>query len=68
MAKLMSAQHEVLTVVEVAARLRISRNHCYALIAAGELPVLRLGRKIVIPAAQFERLLAGSVVGTLEPD
>jgi excisionase family DNA binding protein len=50
---------DVMTVAELAGRLGISRNHAYALIAAGEVPVLRLGRKIVIPMARFEQWLAG---------
>jgi excisionase family DNA binding protein len=57
---------DVMTVAEVADRLGISRNHAYALCAAGELPVLRLGHKIVIPIGRFEQWLAGGGVATPE--
>ena len=59
---------DVMTVAELADRLGISRNHAYARIAAGELPVLRLGRKIVIPIARFEQWLAGGGVATADHD
>ena len=40
--------HEFLTVPEVAALLRISRNHAYELVAQGALPSIRLGKRIRI--------------------
>lgn len=49
----------VLTVTEVAAALGISRAHAYELVAQGELPSLRLGRRIVVPRQALERLLGG---------
>ena len=39
----------VLTVAEAAGRLGISSDLAYDLVARGELPSLRLGRRIVIP-------------------
>lgn len=47
----------VLSVTEVAAALGISRTHAYELVARGELPSLRLGRRIVVPRRGLERLL-----------
>jgi excisionase family DNA binding protein len=47
----------VITVVEAAALLGISRNTAYSLIANDQLPHLRLGRRIVIPRHALERLL-----------
>lgn len=51
-----------LTVEEVAALLGISRALGYELVARGELPSLRLGRRIVVPRRALERLVdeAGS--------
>lgn len=49
----------VLTVTEVAAALGISRAHAYELVARGELPSLRLGRRIVVPHLELDRLLNG---------
>ena len=39
-----------LSVCEAARTLGISKSHLYDLIAGGEIPAIRLGRRIVIPA------------------
>jgi excisionase family DNA binding protein len=52
-----------ISVSEAARVLRISRNLAYELVARGEIPALRLGRRIVIPRAQLDRLLAGPPAG-----
>ena len=51
----------VLSVTEAAAALGISRTHAYELVARGELPSLRLGRRIVVPRRGLERLLDAGV-------
>jgi excisionase family DNA binding protein len=48
-----------LTVEETAKLLGISRNTAYSLVAQGTIPSLRLGKRLVIPRMQLERLLAG---------
>jgi len=48
------------SVTEAARLLGISRTKAYECIRTGELPALRLGRRIVVPAARLERLLDGS--------
>lgn len=40
-------------------RLGIGRTKGYELIRTGELPALRFGRRVVIPRAALERMLAG---------
>ena len=47
----------VLTVDEAAYLLNISRGLAYELVARGELPAIRLGRRIVIPRVAMEDLL-----------
>jgi excisionase family DNA binding protein len=47
---------------EAAKILGLSRNAAYAAVAAGQLPAIRLGRRIVIPRAVLERMLAGQQV------
>ena len=47
----------VLTVDEVAYLLNISRGLAYELVARGELPAIKLGRRIVIPRVTKEELL-----------
>ena len=54
----------VLTVTEAAAALGISRAHAYELVARGELPSLRLGRRIVVPRRGLQRLIDGDTDGT----
>jgi len=54
----------VLTVTEVAVALGISRTHDYELVARGELPSLRLGRRIVVPRRSLERLVDGDADGS----
>lgn len=48
-----------LTVTEAAKLLGISRNLCYEAVARGEIPVVRVGKRILIPKVVFERLLIG---------
>ncbi len=47
----------VLTVVEVAKILRIGRISAYQAIERGDLPSIRIGRRILIPRTAFEQLL-----------
>jgi excisionase family DNA binding protein len=58
----------VLTVTEVAAALGISRAHAYELIARGELASVRLGRRIVVPRQELERIVGGDADGCLGAD
>jgi excisionase family DNA binding protein len=46
-----------LTVPEVAARLGLSRNGAYDAVAAGHIPSIRIGRRLLVPRAALERLL-----------
>jgi excisionase family DNA binding protein len=49
-----------LTVEEAAALLGISRTLAYELIARGDLPCVRLGRRIVISRRALVRMVDGS--------
>ena len=51
------ARRATLTVPEAAALCGISVNAAYRAVAVGELPSLRLGRRIVVPTAALMRLL-----------
>jgi excisionase family DNA binding protein len=48
----------VFSVEQAAARLGISRAFAYQLVARGELPALRLGRRIVVPRHVLDELVA----------
>lgn len=49
-----------ITVMEAARRLGISRNTAYDAARAGQLPHLKIGKRILILAAPFERLLTSA--------
>src|SRR5437867_32493 len=51
---------DVLTIPEAARRLRVGRNSAYEAAQRGELPVLRIGRRLLVPRVALERLLAGN--------
>lgn len=47
------------TVDEAARLLGVSRGSAYEAARRGELPVIRLGRRLVVPRARLEDLLGG---------
>lgn len=49
----------VLTIVEAAKILGLSRPTAYKLAKSGELPTIKLGRKVVVSKVQLNRLLSG---------
>ena len=51
-------QPDVLTPVEAARLLRLGRNSVYDAIARGEVPAVRVGRRLLVPKAALQRLLA----------
>jgi excisionase family DNA binding protein len=53
------SERQTYTIEETAAKLGISRNLCYELARREELPVpvLRLGRRCLIPKAALDRIL-----------
>ena len=50
----------VWTVEEAAGMLGISRAHAYELVARGELPHVRLGRRVVIPKHAITSLITAA--------
>lgn len=48
-----------LTVKEAARQLGIGKNQAYAAARNGEIPTIRIGGRLLVPRAAFERLLAG---------
>ena len=49
------SENPLLTVPEVAKRLRLSPNKVYELLHAGQIPHIRPGRKFLIPTQALER-------------
>lgn len=54
----------LLTVAEVAARMRVSKMTVYRLIHSGDLPALRVGRSFRVPAKAASDYLASAYVET----
>jgi excisionase family DNA binding protein len=50
---------QTISVAEAAKRLGIGRNQAYGAAARGEIPVIRIGKRIVVPLVAFERFLRG---------
>lgn len=53
-------EKQTLTVAEAAQALGISKSAAYAAANKGDLPTIRIGRKILVPKVQLERLLGES--------
>jgi excisionase family DNA binding protein len=52
-------QRRTLTVEEAGRILGLGRGAAYAAARRGELPTIRIGRKLIVPVDRLERLLAG---------
>ena len=53
---------ELLRVSEAAERLSLSRSHAYAMVAAGVLPTVRIGRAVRVPARALSAWVDAQVV------
>jgi excisionase family DNA binding protein len=60
-------ERPVLTVSEAAELLGVSRAFGYELIARGDLPAVRLGRRIMIPRVGIQRIIENSVAELQPP-
>jgi excisionase family DNA binding protein len=52
---------EVLTIKQVADYLNVGLSTAYGAARRGELPVVRLGRRLLVPKARLEELLGGEI-------
>jgi excisionase family DNA binding protein len=53
-------QRSTMSVDEAGQRLGISRNAAYQAVREGQIPSIRIGRRILVPKAAFERMLDGA--------
>ena len=60
----MTESRQTYTVDETAELLGIGKNSAYEAIRRGEIPALRLGRRLVVPRKALERLLWDNDSGT----
>jgi excisionase family DNA binding protein len=54
-----AVQRRTLTVEEAGRVLGLGRSAAYGAASRGELPTIRMGRKLLVPVDRLERLLAG---------
>jgi excisionase family DNA binding protein len=47
------------TIVEAAKRLGIGRNQAYEAAARGEIPVIKIGTRLLVPTKALDRMLDG---------
>jgi excisionase family DNA binding protein len=52
-------QPRVMTVEEAGRELRIGRSAAYEAARRGDIPTIKIGRRLLVPRAAFDRLLAG---------
>ncbi len=48
-----------ITIAEAAERLGIGKNQAYEAAHRGEIPVIKIGKRFLVPRAAFDRMLAG---------
>ncbi len=54
-----TSERQTYTVDQAAALLCISRNSAYKAVRRGEIPTIKIGRRLLVPRAALERMLAG---------
>ena len=52
-------KQSVMTVEEAAEILRISRNTAYEAVKRGDIPSIRIGRRVLVPRTALEKMLRG---------
>jgi excisionase family DNA binding protein len=58
--KLAEAQRRTLSVEQAARQLGISRSSAYSYARDGLIPTIKLGERLLVPKAAFEKLLQGT--------
>jgi excisionase family DNA binding protein len=53
------AERRTLTVEEAGAQLGVSRNSAYEAARTGQIPTIKIGKRILVPRAAFERMISG---------
>jgi excisionase family DNA binding protein len=56
----MVAESPVLTVEEAAVILRLSRGTAYEAVRRGDIPVVKIGRRLLVPRARLMAMLAAA--------
>ena len=62
----MKEERLTLTISETATILGIGRQLAYDRVKAGEIPVLKIGRRLLVPKAALEKMLSGNYFKRVE--
>jgi excisionase family DNA binding protein len=57
-----NTERRAITVSEAASILGISRGSAYEAAKRNEIPTIRIGRRLLVPLAALERMLAGNTI------
>lgn len=60
----MSDEPLAYSVPEVAQRLGLARSTAYDAVGRGEIPTIRVGRRLLVPRVALERMLSGDAPAT----
>ena len=52
------SEKKVLTIMEVAAELGISKGTAYEAARTGAIPTIRIGKRLIVPRVAFDKMLA----------
>jgi excisionase family DNA binding protein len=61
-------QAKTITVTQASELLGVSRNAAYQAARAGEIPVIRIGRRLLVPRVALGRMLEGAGQKPREPE
>jgi excisionase family DNA binding protein len=59
------AEKKVMTIMEAAEELGISKGSAYEAARSGTIPTIRIGRRLIVPRVAFDKMLAQA--GETEP-
>ena len=54
-----ASERQTQTITETARVLGIGKNQAYEAARSGQIPVIRVGRRLLVPTAALDRLLSG---------
>ena len=54
-----TVERATVTIAEAACKLGIGRNQAYEAARRGEIPTIRIGKRLLVPLAAFNRMLDG---------
>lgn len=59
MQSIVPEERKTITIAEAAKALGVGRNQAYEAAHRGEIPIIKIGKRLLVPRAAFERMIAG---------